>query len=123
MQCIHIHKKENVYLLELLISKNSPNEPRENTYLELRGSSCHGALSCPLKSLNNTPVVLFRILGSGRLIVIISLTLNFCVVNKSLRMPFNSSFLFVFRSCTDVLCCMIFLLFVTGYVLLGLVGE
>ncbi|KAI4549419.1 hypothetical protein MJG53_001890 [Ovis ammon polii x Ovis aries] len=39
---------------------------------------------------------------------------------ESSRGPFNPLFLFVFRSCTDVLCCMIFMLFIMAYILLGL---
>uniref|UniRef100_A0ABI7XVS7 Choline transporter-like protein n=1 Tax=Felis catus TaxID=9685 RepID=A0ABI7XVS7_FELCA len=35
---------------------------------------------------------------------------------------FNSLFLFVFRSCTDVLCCIIFILCIIGYIILGLLA-
>ncbi|XP_014643844.1 PREDICTED: choline transporter-like protein 5 [Ceratotherium simum simum] len=44
------------------------------------------------------------------------------VDKKSFWTSFNSLFLFVFRSCTDVLCCIIFILFIIGYILLGLMA-
>uniref|UniRef100_A0A8C3YF87 Choline transporter-like protein n=1 Tax=Catagonus wagneri TaxID=51154 RepID=A0A8C3YF87_9CETA len=48
--------------------------------------------------------------------------LFFALNNKSFWTPLKYLFLFVFRNCTDVLCCMIFILFIIGYILLGLVA-
>ena len=56
-------------------------------------------------------------------IVFSPLPIFFALNNKSFWTPLNYLFLFVFRNCTDVLCCMIFILFIIGYILLGLVGE